>query len=512
MRHTRRRPGTAASTLPLLLCVAALTACSAHVSDANVADPQADAWDGLSADDGGPADLPPACDSDPPDRIWLTINGLPEAMLGLKPGRWKGKSSPFHWAVPPTEWTLELMVEHGPQWCATGAPVLSWGPIDGAGPAPLGELAPAGEWQATDSGHRWQAVVLTALPGGLGIQGLSASYGGLHTPVVPVEVAERTEDIDPFESVDRWAITFSRDRGDLSVTFKDGKFDVRTAGAPAPDGEADFIEALAALGFLGGDQAFNAAMVSWLRAHMLALMREFYLLQVSDGAIGPESVRVQIVFEGDPALPEAGKRAEQGWSQMAVGGEDPNWKPGGPTFFGRAQVDWHNSKANDNTQPNLGVFTTAVVRMVLTNSAGAALLKGYAPASGGKPFGSVTGDSAFLQPGFDAEALPPGEQRSRGLQFKLVGELLGLALASVTAHEMGHSLGLVRAGLPPQGMLADVAGPWAVQKVPGGHVDTPGFNLMQTGSSFSFGDLLSGPPRFAASNLGYLRRRLLMLK
>lgn len=488
------------------------TADAGAAADAATADAPASAdaaSDGAGLDGAG-LDAGPPCGSAAPTRLWLTVNGLDEAMSGLEPGQWQGVSSTFHWAVPPVDWTLEVHMVHPPGWCPAGAPTLTWGKVGQL--APLADAAPTGSWQSTDVGHRWLAQVDAPLPGGLGMFRLGASLDGLNSTLLPLQVAERTVDIDPFANVDRWAILLSRDRGKLTVTYQGGKFAVATQGAPEPDGEADFVEALSALGLLGGDAAFNSAMLAWFRSRFIKLIREFYLLDPADGAIGADSVRVQILLEGDPGLPAKAKLAAEGWSQIAVGGEDPNYKPGGQTFFGRAEVDWFNQQVNDDTKPHLGVFTTAVVRMVLTNSAGAALLKGYAPASAGKPYGSQPGDADFLADDFDPEALAPGPKRSRGLQFKLVGRLLVLALASVTAHEMGHSLGLVRSGLPPQGMLADVSGPWAVQTVPGGHVDTPGFNLMQTGSSFSFADLASGTPRFAASNLGYLRRRFLMLK
>ncbi len=512
-------PAMSAPARLLLLSCLGLTFAScvrtAPVDDGDVtadsADVAADA--ALPADDTAPdVGMAPCTPTGTPDRIWLGFNDLPENMLGLQPVLHGGSKRGFHWAVPPAEWTIEVHVEHAAPWCPDGHPALLWGPLEGDGPAPLAAGTPAGQWHDLgEDGHVWRAVIQTPLPGGLGMFGLRAGIGGLASDTVQLQVAERTPAIDPFDKIDNWAITFSRDQGKLSVTFKAGKFKVETLKPGKADGTPDFDEALTALGFQGGDATFNAAVRKWLLAAIQRWMRTFYLLNPDTGAINADSVRIQLLFEGDDGLPAADKRAQLGWSQIAVGGEDPGWKPGDNTFFGRAQVDWHNKVANDDTEPDLGVFTTALVRMVLTNSTGAALMDAYVPSAGGAPFGSVQGDAAFIQPGFDAEALPPGTQRSRGLQFHFVAELLTLGIASITAHEIGHSLGMVRSGLPPKGMLADVAGPWAVQKVPGGHIDTPGFNLMQTGSSFSFGDLLSGPPRFAASNLGYLRRRLLML-
>jgi hypothetical protein len=60
-------------------------------------------------------------------------------------------------------------------------------------------------------------------------------------------------------------------------------------------------------------------------------------------------------------------------------------------------------------------------------------------------------------------------------------------------------------------MLAGIEGPWAVQVVPGSHLDTRGFNLMQPGSAFSVVDALTSRPRFGEVEMAYLRRRLLLI-
>lgn len=442
--------------------------------------------------------------------LQLGVSGIPEDTLGTVPGRYKGEKSAFHWAVPPQGWTVEAHLTHEPGWCGDDEPSVLWGASSGAAPVALSPGALTGHWDRGETASTWRGRVDAPLPGAMGLFTLRAALGDLSSLPVTVEVRPRTVDIDPFDEVDHWAITFSRDLGDLSVKMQGKTFEVKTL--PGPDGTPDFVEALQALGFLGGDAAFQGAMLALFKQRIRSLLHTFYLLDPDSGALTDGSVRIQFAFEGDLALPPPEQWQAMGWSRIAVGGEDPGYKPGGQTFFGRAQVDWHNAAVNDNTLKNLGIFTTSLVRMVLTNSAGAALLKDYVPAAGGVPFGDVATDAAMLEAGFDPQALPPGQARDRGLRLELTFRLLALAIASVTAHEIGHSLGLVKPGLPPQGMLADVEGPWAVQLVGGGHVDTPGFNLMQTGSSFSLADLASGAPRFAPANLAYLRRQILMLK
>ncbi len=433
-------------------------------------------------------------------KVWIGFNDLPEAQLGQERGTFEGRESTFEWVVPPVGWTIEVHVDHGPDWAPAEDPYVLWRGVsvvidrhvveDGIDP-------PGGEWIEVRGGHIWRGRVVEPLPGGLGSFSLQAAVDGNVSETTFVTLAERTPEADPFEEEDHWVVTWDRDLGALEV-------DGDTVASGEPNGVPDWEEAVFALGLLGGDEDWRAAVLAKVRAGVSVNLRGFFH---SDA---PEPDRVRIAFHqaDDPETPPAEEWEELGWSRIAVGGDDPDWEPGERTFFGRANVDWNNTGPDDNTRPRRGIYTTSFVRFVMGTELTRVLISEYLPA-GGQPFGSLPDDAVFVEPGFTPDQLPEGT-RFRANRFFFVLDLLTLALSSVLAHEVGHSLGLVKPGFPPEGLLADVEGPWVERPVAGGHINTPGFNLMQSGSSFSLGDLSGDPPAFNAANLAYLRRLMLV--
>ncbi len=501
-----------------------LLADAAQPSADALVEPDLDAGSDVDADaDGSPdavVDATPVFrfDAAPPDlgppdvirHLWVTVNDIPEAMSGVEPGVVDGAPRSFAWAVPDTGWTLDVHVEDGSAWVPAEMPYLLWRGVSVAQP-PYTVAAdavdpPGGVWSVVPTGHRWTGRVVSPLPGGPGRYSIQAVVDGVTTPALQVLRADLTPERDPFPDVDDWYLDFSRDHGSLRVELRDGEYLIDTEGAE-PDGVPDFDEAIDALGLLGGDAAWDAEVLRRLREAVRAHLHAFYLLG-PDGEVGPDSVRVRFVFAGDAEAPAGDALA--GWSRIAVGGEDPEYVPGGRTYFGRAALDWNNQVADDDTGADRGIFTTSFVRFVLANRVTITLLQDYLPAAGGQPFGSLPEDAVYLEPGFDPASLS-GAAEIRALRFRFALDTLALALASVLGHEIGHSLGLVKPGLPPEGLLAGVGGPWVEAPVDGAHVDTAGFNLMQSGTSFSLADVANGSPMFNAPNLAYLRRRLVVM-
>ncbi len=452
-----------------------------------------------AAEDATPdvAGLPADADPSPIDtsapapeitKVWLGVEGLPAAMVGTT-----AKGAPLRWAVPTQGYTLDVHAEaDGPP---QQAPTLE--------STPAAKVTP-GAWQPEGkSGWRWSALVETASADAGPVQ-WTATLGS-QSASLGLTVVERKPANDPFEQPDPWLLTFSRDIGSVAVlTLPEG---VTVVVTNTPNGKVDFAETLAALGLQGGDAAFNQAVVALVRERIVAWLRDFFHHDGAGGATAEEAVRVQLLVEGDPALAsiDAGKL-----SKMAIGGSAPD-KPGKRQLFGLATIDFRNAQANDDSSDGLGVFTFSMVRAAFAQAIVQTLLQPALPLLGGAAFGALPGDSALVAPGFDPATLPEGPLRQRGQLFALEVRLLSLAIAAVTAHEMGHSLGLIAPGPPPKGLLGGVDGPWVVKKQDEHHLDTAGPNLMQTGDSFNAAELLSQTPAFSALELGYLRRRLLVL-
>ena len=452
-----------------------------------------------------------------PGRVWVGINELPENMLGTTAVVWEGRSQTFRWSVPSVGWTANVTVEHDGRWAPVEMPYLLWRYVSSVGEPKTFEaedFSPTGgEWVSIHGGHRWTGRLVEPVPGDPGTYSLQAAVDGEISAALAVDLDRLDEAVDPFVDVDHWVVTFSRDRGELMIgPNEQGDLEVGTQRPGVPNGEPDFEEAARAIGLLGGDAAWNQGVLARLRRAMREHIHGF-LFQHDAGPGAPgelddDSVRLVVHFEGDEDLPLAEAWAGLGWSQIAVGGSDPRYLETGETLYGRADIDWNNQAANDNTGSSRGVFTTTFVRVLVTHPLTAALILDYVPAAGGTPFGSLPGDAPFAAPDFDPNDLPPEADAGRAGRFDFMIRMYGMALASVTTHEMGHSLGLVRPGPPPDGLLAGVPGAWVDGEVEGAHIDTPGFNLMQSGSSFDFADALEGPPAFNAVNLAYLRRRI----
>lgn len=453
------------------------------------------AADAADTDPVGLGQIDAAVPSPPITAAWLGVENLPQNLLGNA-----ANGQPLHWALPRQGFTVDLHAQAPSQ---PGAPIdLAAYPADGAAPI---ALAAAANWLA-DGKQAWVAHIAVP-PDELkpGEWQLAFKYAGDATATLQLTVAQRSPDIDPFDLEDNWLLVFSRDLNGLQVAKVADEVTVTTTDGA--NGVADFDESLAAFGLLGGDKTFNQKMRQLFLERFRRWMRLFFLLDPQTGQITDQSVRIRIFLEGD----DLGGLAPAEVSKMAVGGLAPQL-PDKKQLFGLATIDLWNAHSNDDAVPGLGVFTYSMVKAALAQPVAVALLQGVLPALGGQPFGSVKGDDALLDPQLENQKLPEDPKYDRARLFLLEMRLLSMAIASVTAHEMGHSLGMIHPGLPPHGLLGGVPGPWVVKPQDEHHIDTVGPNLMQTGDSFDPAELLGNTPAFSPLELGYLRRKLLILK
>jgi len=167
---------------------------------------------------------------------------------------------------------------------------------------------------------------------------------------------------------------------------------------------------------------------------------------------------------------------------LGIGGDDPV-----PGFtIGRAEYDHKNSRRNDNSSADLGVFTTNIVDYHINSSyLFRSRFDPFVPGRG-TPVGRSSFDEEILLGSFDRES-PANSSEMNDRHDLLVAAVDAWArmVALVAAHEIGHSLGLVANGPPPGGLFggelnAGFAGPFTNAY----HLDSSESDVMSAAVSF----------------------------
>ncbi|MBI4585460.1 MAG: hypothetical protein HY717_15715 [Planctomycetes bacterium] len=308
----------------------------------------------------------------------------------------------------------------------------------------------------------------------------------------------------PFESRDVWYLTFTRDNFAItSTTSSSGT--VTIAVVQTANGASDFVEDLRILG-LNSASPPAAAQAAGLNTVVLELVKEniagylntFYELNF-DGTRHADSANLQFSLTQPSGT----------CSRMAVGGDDPI--PG--YTIGRAEYDYRNGSANDNTDVDLGVFTTNLIEFYINSSFTFkskfnALIPGR-----GTALGFHASDVTVLSDSFDRSGGGNSSQdNNRYDDIMDAVDALARVVATIMAHEIGHSVGLVANGAPSAGLFggeynASFAGPYTTDY----HLDTPGNNIMAAAISFTSAiATASSAPSFNEMNMAYLLERILV--
>ncbi|MBM4396306.1 MAG: hypothetical protein FJ087_11505 [Deltaproteobacteria bacterium] len=458
-----------------------------------------------------------------PPKPRVTVASLPDTMNGKVPyTQHDGPPQAFRLRLPTGGFTVEAyLTDAAAPW--DGEPTFSFSvPLRTAG----GDVVPAGDdaRPALDCDREPDPLVIAGeellhtrcrVPDGAidpapGVT-VTARFTGADGAAgeedsLAFDVAALPAHLDPFPAVDPWVVMLSRDLFEHeAVARPDGTYDVTSADVPAGNGEPDLDEALRALGLLSQNGEFSAA----ARAMFLDRVREksyaIYGLDAT-GAPLPRGVRVSIAFEGDPGAPDpAAWTPLSPFSRIALGGDPDDPESG---YVGMAEIDPNNQGREDDARPGRGVFVTSIVRQALRNPLGAQILKEISPVDG-TPLGEYPGDEAFLDPAFDASSGGDERLANRQLIFGVIMDFATLAVAATLCHEMGHSLGLVANGPPPEGQFGGMPGLSLALSDPGDwHIDTPGLNVMQTGKVTSYLEALGAEVRFEPLGLAYLRRQI----
>lgn len=477
------------------------------------------------------------------ESLELTVNEIPVPMNGSQPfTNAKGDKESFRLAVPPHGFTLDLT------WRGSA---VQTDKLQITASVALGDMeAPAGsnlaKHFALDS-HSARLLIPEALSlpeGPVTFEAKLSDGNEEKTASLTVDIAKRDFLADPFRLEDRWLLAFSQDLYSISLSTDDqGKLSF--VSEVKSNGISDFTEDLRAMGFGSATPLADAAKVEnrgvigaeaivreWIKDTLIKSLRTVYQLN-EDGSKHDDSVNIAFFLEGSPQAPKLedyqyqqleGGESTKNFSVIGIGGGDIS-----KSLLGRSKtIDPRNVQSEDNLGPGHGVFvsralatiidfmdTDPTVKILLGTLFGEFIAEF---GDGGKPIGEDPVDAEILSASFDPKTAT-GRALERYENLAYLIDILGGLAGALTAHEIGHSLGLVTSGAPPYGLFggqASAAEFVLPDRTAPGHIDTAGFNIMEAGpgsvpgATINFTQYLT-QPKFGPLNLAYLRGRLLLL-
>lgn len=479
--------------------------------------------------DMGPTDVieEPVPDPEPdgPPGLLLTVNEIPAEMNGSVPYNHRDTGpSEFTLLLPTHGFTIDLMLDREARFIDPDLTELMCDQAVGIGDDTVdADDRLAGELVARDTHLRWLVPQELSFPEGRATcQARVTNFDGEESEwsSVTFDTTPMTEALHPFDPAEVALVTFTRDNYDIAV---EGDFftPVLTV-VDGADGEEDFVEDLRLIGFQGDESGegaatfegrgvvgMNAYMREWVIAETMAQVRELFSLDPETGEpFNADSVLLSIYWDGDQDAPDYASGWDGTYTVHGVGGDHTSdW----PNTFGLASaIDINNTEFQDNGEMPYGAFTTHLARVFIENGAARAILRSFLPISG-VPMGEGDYDVQILAEDFDPFSVPPEIRRRRNDLHQQI-ELYTKGVASLIAHELGHTFGLVASGPPPTGLFGGIYDDdWMLSPMDGSHIDVEGMNVMQSGGSiFAQPEAIFGEVSFNALNLAYLRGRLIV--
>ena len=306
--------------------------------------------------------------------------------------------------------------------------------------------------------------------------GWRAADGTSSEEVLRLDAIALTPDRDPF---DRPMVWLFRTDSDFFTTRLEPGGGSALVSEEIPNGTPDLVEELRLLGAQGPDPISDARYLAWISEAIRSETYRFY--GIGPDGIPHDGIAFTIAWQGEPGAPEATSFAVDGdVSMMRFGGTFDG-------FLGFSGFSVHNEVRVDDSTVERGVATAGLLGALAGTPVVSDALDAIEPGVGA-PVGTHPADAIVLDEGFDPDALDVDpELLARYSDLRRIARQIALAIASVTAHEMGHAMGLMPDGPPPEGFFggdADVTFMGAL-RTDSHHADFPGLNLMQAG-----GDLL----------------------
>ncbi len=275
------------------------------------------------------------------------------------------------------------------------------------------------------------------------------------------------------------------------------------------NGVPDFDDDMLRLGLAtaGDPRGTNAWVRNQVLAGIVAKAHELFGRDASGDPVGTGASPVRFTLEAPAGLPHM---------QVAIGGLDPLGNPArtyGDTstgVLGRARYDHRNQnleERNTDAGAGLGVFPgemylyqARVHRQLYPYSLTwfAQRFMALCPDMGGTPAGSGSLDAQVLRDEFEWSQANSTAQ-ARWSQVLQAADDWAVVTGIITAHEVGHSLGLVAPGASPNGLLGDATL----------HESTATAADVMS-ASVGYEAMLSLPYRFRDLSMAYLRQRILL--
>jgi hypothetical protein len=264
--------------------------------------------------------------------------------------------------------------------------------------------------------------------------------------------------------------------------------------------EIDFLEDLRTFGLSSSAApAIEMLMRDWLLGEIVARVHPYYGRE-SDASPGPDAANVVFVDTAPGGT----------HSRLCVGGQSSL----GGSYLGAATMDVNNLNESQDEcggSAMFGIFPQALDNLWGGEAEFQASFDPLMASRGGTPVGEDPLDAVVTAPTFD----PGSATAEELLRWETISNAVdgfAQAIASVTAHESGHLLGLVAHGPTPAGLYGGSSASRTDHNVTPSGVSPSENYLMNAGGTFSFDEMTgrngSPLPVFRPLNWAYLRDRI----
>jgi len=359
--------------------------------------------------------------------------------------------------VPANGWTIDLLYSDNsgvdPSATSITANVVV-GTSSGAQPTGTNLRPFLTTVSATSSGASYRVPATVTFPAGaVTLSCLVADVSGLgSTPATfPATVRPFTDNLRPFETnvnaSQIWFLDFTRDVESYATSAISGGATVSVTGGAS--GTADFDELLRVLGLhtvapianVQGGLNSNQVVTARFRDELLADLAEFY----AGANIAFTTTQPSGTFDTASSV----AYSSFGYSQISIAGA-----PTSAGQLGVAIFDPNNTTQNDDTRTDfnglrLGVFLYTIVKSGFESGSTTSFRLTF------NPLAPALGGLAIGNNGQDGQRLIGTLVDARSAEIDEAIADLARFTAVVTAHECGHSMGLVQNGAMPVGLYGN---------------------------------------------------------